>query len=441
MALLVMLLVAMAGVRGEEVMVRLRGGDKLEGGMVQVWRDGAWGHLCDGGQRSFDQAAGDLVCQELGFARALVGKVYHGDTQPGVRVPRGARMLTTGISCKPGATSLSECNFQWGRGCSNSYAVSLICQPQSRSACGQVCPILISSTNMFCPGSHGFPWLLLQDIRQPGQLHGCPETVRQVGIEGCLNVQLIVPTDFRIKSGANLVEITSALENQLVGRLVEVDKQRSFAYWTGGVVNRVAETTQKFWHGSQNQMGFDNDVNIRGAEEQPKAIIIQNKEEVLTSPWATEDFEEEHNFICEFPPDDIGCLRDGDDFGKTYSGVAASDRDGTTCLPWKDTEPDLGWNHNFCRNHDGDESPWCYIGSEEPSYCTVPKCSMIKPSPTPPAQCSAPKPTDEDPCFKVRLNLIESVQTRHGCHRRSLRVEAQSSVSPRSMFAMERRTV
>ena len=190
MGLLVMLLGAMAGVWGEEIRVRLRGGDKVEGGMVQVWRDGAWGHLCDGGQRSFGQAAGDLVCQELGFAGALAGKVYHGDTLPGMRVPRGARMLTTGISCRPGATTLSQCTLQWGRGCSSSYAVSVICQPQSRSACGKVCPMLISPTSMCCPGSHSFPGLLLQGIGQPGQLHGGPETVRQVGIKVCLDVCL-----------------------------------------------------------------------------------------------------------------------------------------------------------------------------------------------------------------------------------------------------------
>ena len=76
----VLLLTAIEVTQGQavDVNVRLFGGNKfVEAGLVEIWRDGAWGLLCDG-NRGWNLEAGNLVCQSLGFARAR--RVDHGST-------------------------------------------------------------------------------------------------------------------------------------------------------------------------------------------------------------------------------------------------------------------------------------------------------------------------------------------------------------------------
>ena len=71
----VLLVTAVTMAQGVELNVRLvgLGLDKafFEGGLVEIWKDGAWGLLCDrDGNRGWDLEAGHLVCQNLGFAKA-----------------------------------------------------------------------------------------------------------------------------------------------------------------------------------------------------------------------------------------------------------------------------------------------------------------------------------------------------------------------------------
>ena len=134
-ALTCLMAVLVSEAQGEQLNVRLSDGQNFESGLVEVWRDGAWGLLCDRGRRGWTLASAHLVCQQLGFARALTFK--HGDS--GVaRVQRGARVAASGISCSSGAGSLASCRVDWGAQCPEQDAVAVVCQPQSRSACGEV---------------------------------------------------------------------------------------------------------------------------------------------------------------------------------------------------------------------------------------------------------------------------------------------------------------
>ena len=110
----------------EDVNVRLFGGNKfVEAGLVEIWRDGAWGLLCDG-NRGWNLEAGNLVCQSLGFARAR--RVDHGSTgyaQVGCswliiqsykipsKVPPEARLAASGLTCNQ-VPNLGRCQFNWG---------------------------------------------------------------------------------------------------------------------------------------------------------------------------------------------------------------------------------------------------------------------------------------------------------------------------------------
>ena len=87
--------------------------------------------------------------------------------------------------------------------------------------------------------------------------------------------------------------------------------------------------------------------------------------------WALDDLQTKLPFICERPKNEIGCI-DGN--GENYQGHANRGESGDLCESWnspylnfvldQDKIANLGnLSHNFCRNPDGDEAPWC-IGNK-----------------------------------------------------------------------------
>ena len=56
---------------------------------------------------------------------------------------------------------------------------------------------------------------------------------------------------------------------------------------------------------------------------------------------------------------------------------------------------------NFCRNPDGDRTPWCYTTDPQTrwEYCNLAKCGTIQQVPSPPSssQPQTPTPSDETP--------------------------------------------
>ena len=128
-------------------------------------------------------------------------------------------------------------------------------------------------------------------------------------------------------------------------------------------VSRVLDKNQKFWYGSQIQIEFDNNLDENSTTEQPKGIVVQRDAKAATAPWAVEAFDKRNSFVCEFPPDDIGCISDDDLGGSKYFGSASFDKDGMACLPWSQSgSNDLPENHNQCRNPGGEaDRPYCYI--------------------------------------------------------------------------------
>lgn len=250
-----------------------------------------------------------------------------------------------------------------------------------------------------------------------------------------------------MKKGANLVEITSVLENRLVGRFLDVSAKRESMFWTGGVVNQVLDTQMKFWHGSQNRIEYDNDIHVKGSKEKPKGIVIQKQKEMdEIASWKTEEFDALHNFICEFPQTDIGCILDDDFQGEKYTGAASHDKEGSACIPWSQAAGGAApavtasWSHSLCRNPDGDEMPYCFINKDTPSYCKIPTCKAARAAFTSqPTLCPVSLSQPTSSCFKVKpgvvfLFLIVKL------HRRSTPAWTEA-VSPKSMCATVRLTV
>ncbi|KAK9530357.1 hypothetical protein VZT92_011863 [Zoarces viviparus] len=126
--------------------------------------------------------------------------------------------------------------------------------------------------------------------------------------------------------------------------------------------------------------------------------------------------------FCEVEPND--CYQEDGEF---YRGMVSVTVEGEECLDWNSyfilqkggADPITGYPgfdgigpHNYCRNPDGDDQPWCYInknGTLKWEYCKVRKCSgapatpptihEIDPTPAKPdvpaaqfSQCGRPQP-------------------------------------------------
>ncbi|XP_063077839.1 hyaluronan-binding protein 2-like [Engraulis encrasicolus] len=119
--------------------------------------------------------------------------------------------------------------------------------------------------------------------------------------------------------------------------------------------------------------------------------------------------------LCQVGPSD--CYSGN---GESYRGFVSETSDGKDCLPWNshlipsavnltqhDEESGLG-PHKYCRNPDGDVSPWCFYKKRDKldwEYCNVKECTAkpdpevkpdVIPPPPPPSQdfgqCGKPEP-------------------------------------------------
>ncbi|XP_042344821.1 phosphoinositide-3-kinase-interacting protein 1 [Plectropomus leopardus] len=101
------------------------------------------------------------------------------------------------------------------------------------------------------------------------------------------------------------------------------------------------------------------------------------------------------------------CIRSN---GVEYRGEQQSSSSGLTCLNWTNTTRDYDvtlhpdsetgvGDHNYCRNPDSSERPWCYIagpdGTVQRQSCAVDTCK--EQAPTVPAEAGSLKPTRNIP--------------------------------------------
>ena len=115
-----------------EIPKRLSGGKYFEGGIVEFWKDGEWKAICDPGRNTWNKKAGDALCRDLGFMESL--KTFHGDNQLWT-VSSELNTLSLAFDCIGGEAALSSCKMTSGEGCPSENVFSVLCKPESRSAC------------------------------------------------------------------------------------------------------------------------------------------------------------------------------------------------------------------------------------------------------------------------------------------------------------------
>ncbi|KAG3290531.1 plasminogen, transcript variant X2 [Ictidomys tridecemlineatus] len=111
---------------------------------------------------------------------------------------------------------------------------------------------------------------------------------------------------------------------------------------------------------------------------------------------------------CTTPPPSSGptyqCLKGR---GEDYRGKVAVTASGHTCQRWSEQTPHQhnrtpenfpckGLDENYCRNPDGETTPWCYTTNSDVrwEYCTIPSCGN---SPTSTDPLDVPAPPEQTP--------------------------------------------
>lgn len=127
--------------------------------------------------------------------------------------------------------------------------------------------------------------------------------------------------------------------------------------------------------------------DFEDSEDRNCIVLRHNFDELIARDyyfWDTVSCDSKQNYICQLPPKDIGCQNGN---GRNYTGTANVTQDGTSCIKWNDPQvlrtgttfdQQQTWNHNFCRNPDGDTSPWCMIGAKQYAPCDIPDCSIME---------------------------------------------------------------
>ena len=383
---LVSLLPLLGLVRTEELTVRLSGGRYLEAGYLEVWREGRWGAMCVDGGGDWDKSSADVVCRHLGYSSSLQHDL--GNTSYAA-VPHSVLTLTDGLSCSQGEGlgSLSQCQVSFSLSCRRQNVLSLVCRPESKSACGP------QSTAMF-----GQCYRLFREER----------TFADAQAE-CQKIS------------ANLVEISSQKENLLVSSMIQ--KTTNFpdlsSFWTGGVVSEIANARFTIWHGSQSKIEFDNQVDRNRATQKPHGISLQTNILKRFPTWRTYDLDVKLPFICQYAAKNIGCLEADDPTGEKYEGPASHDKDGDKCGVWSEVSEDqeMQWTDSLCRNPDRSEAPYCLLPTGEPSPCEIPLCQHQQPRYPFPGLCGRETEGSVDTCHKeeYRCNSGDCISSAFVC--------------------------
>jgi len=328
---------------GSDLAFRLRSGKRFNEGILQIYTDQGWGSVCDAGRATWSKQEGDLVCRSLGFPGSLT--TVHGSSEI-ADIPPDTKTVTESIDCDHSDT-IQECKIKYRGDCPIIDVVSVRCMVESGSGCkfGEVAAL-------------GSCFRLVAD----------PKTF--VDAE---NVCKLL--------GSDLVEIQDTTENIVVGMLVDHLAAGLPQFWTGGVVSRILDASYSFWHGSQKKIEFLNNLVPSLANNERQGVTFSPSPGIMAA-WKTVDFETKLPFICQSKQSATGCLVEDDPEGSKYAGPAARDEQGRKCIPWNTAglgPQFVDTSHNYCRNPDGEYSPYCYVDmTGEPSPCHIPRCSQVQ---------------------------------------------------------------
>lgn len=374
-------------------------------GVLNVYRAGTWGHVC---ADEWDIRDATVACRMLGFPGALSANVSS-DLKVEERV--AGRIVMSEVRCSGTESSLRNCHYSRSKSCRSQSAATVEC------AQSPVCP------EEWYPGFG-------KCYRLFGKARNLKLAAAVCGFEG-----------------GSLVNINSKEENHFLSNFVSNLAPDVNQWHTGSM--RWNKKWNWYKLEEKTDSGLPRDFSSRDIRRISRYVTVKTPitEEMWFPGWPSHGnkYEEPSNhgrkecltlsnlyrdpysryrkldyffwkadwchkwrgihFICQIElgktVTDKDCYeRDGTD----YRGETAVTKMGSTCLSWANsqvvnasTHPNRGLgSHNYCRNPDGANKPWCWVDHERLmiGFCEIPTCSTTLeptiPTPAPPEETKCP---------------------------------------------------
>ncbi|XP_059142661.1 serine protease svh-1-like [Physella acuta] len=356
--------------------IRLRSSkESLSSGLVEVYRAGRWGYVCDD---NWDLQDGNVACRQLGFINGA--EFAGGEEQPRKKKRKPLEFVLDNVQCSGQERTLQACNHQATRSCSSNTPAAVAC-------------IL----NTGCPNG----WLAYRDkcfkLLQPS-----------AGTQGIREAEVTCS-----KHNATLASIQSAEENHFVSAIIKNLNPDQHQWYTSGrrikskwswVQTASLEGERKYtrqplnvslWFPGWTGVG---PKNAEPTERGPLDCLTLSDQypgpDNLTQTvdyffWKAVTCHTSAGVVCQTNTRaSTDCYTDD---GSSYRGVARVTETGSWCLNWAGspqvndrTHPGKGLgNHSNCRNPDHESRPWCWTdhAQKKYGYCRLEECSRVSTTP------------------------------------------------------------
>ncbi|KAK7482293.1 hypothetical protein BaRGS_00026421, partial [Batillaria attramentaria] len=334
----------------------------MNAGLIEVYRAGRWGLVCDD---AWDVRDANVACRQLGFkqgATSAPGEAYYG-------MPQGRwedkDILMDDVECSGSEVSLQHCDYTAQHDCRVNEAASVVCQANTGCSDG---------------------WVSGPD--------GCYKF-----FGGAKNYK--AASAKCASMNASLVSIETAAENHFLSNLITLTASDTEHLWY-----TAARNTKRQWKWYRNVFRVPKSPKRRSRTRTQRAaveftnwfpgwmpsefgqeptskkghtcVVLTDRYELPNGTVASADYyfwKAERcrqrgatiSFICEktAEPQPQECYNG---IGDDYRGFMAHTDIGTPCIDWnlaglnEDTHPGKGLGeHNYCRNPDDDQRPWCWV--------------------------------------------------------------------------------
>ncbi|XP_076317919.1 neurotrypsin-like isoform X2 [Tachypleus tridentatus] len=344
--------------------LRLQDGSSPWEGRVELFYKGQWRSICVD-ENTWGEQEKSVVCKQLGYRGFEQTEATGSNFMLNINFTSVSDLVCTGEE-----NSIFQCYYSNRSGlCNSSQVATVTCKPDSASLCG---------VNEFGFQGNCYQFVLDITATHAKAEHQCHE------------------------EGGNLVEINSQMENDFISDWLNFQKVTSKVHIGGSQSNNVwkwnssSKEIQNFqkWFNKNNSVATLNASSLKTA-----CLVLQN---VFNHPnyrsiemeyffWNSQDCDAKLPYICEKPQKNIGCIHGK---GLNYKGKANVTEHRSACMRWDNPEiwdivlsmmlqgkEDLK-GHNFCRNPDGFEQPWCFVSVTNFAFCDIPSCQLIEPKTT-----------------------------------------------------------
>ncbi|KAL8565021.1 hypothetical protein ACOMHN_003397 [Nucella lapillus] len=401
---------------GEWVRLRALRGFR-NAGVVEVYRAGRWGLVCDD---AWDIKDASVVCRQLGFGQGA--QASPGEAHYGVDPNRWSDddILMDDVDCDGSEDSLQRCRYNDRHDCSVSEAASVVCRPNRGCAEGWIGGG--ESCYNFFGGASNIKAAGAKCLSLNASLVSLETTEENHFLSNFLSLAASKDARTWYTSGRFIKQTWRWSKN--VPRAAKKAKSRrkgkgkARKKGKGGkkrgkggkrrnrkrksrAAKRHMRTMRSAMEMSRWFPGWGDEESNREPSDKRghTCLVLTDRFPLPNGTKVSVDYfywravrcrikGDTINFICEVPVQPLPkeCYTGK---GEDYRGMVDRTIIGTPCISWhvgglsEDTHPGKGLgDHNYCRNPDGDARPWCWVAKGKFGFCPIPECSATTtPSP------------------------------------------------------------